>query len=61
MKKSKQRMKSETGSVEESEDFEKLKEDATERLQLRFPFDKDGVKKIQLKMNGFIIRTPLYL
>ena len=35
----------EMGSVEESEGFETLKEHATERLQLRHPFDQDVTNK----------------
>ena len=35
------------GSVEESEDFETLKEHATERFQLRYPFDQDVQRKLR--------------
>ena len=35
----------EMGSVEESEGFETLQEHATERLQLRHPFDQDVTNK----------------
>ena len=37
----------EMGSEEESEDFETLKEHATERFQLRCPFDQDVQRKLR--------------
>ena len=41
----------EMGSVEESENFETLKEHTYERLQLRYPFDQD----VQQKMRNSIV------
>ena len=37
----------EMGSEEESEDFETLKEHATERFHLRYPFDQDVQRKLR--------------